>query len=103
MPYPTGVDAGWRGVRTKRYTYARYEERPWVLFDNQEDPYQLNNLAEDPNAEKLRQEMNALTQDWMKRSDDSWSNDVPKTTILHRNPVEEHAAMIAEAYRGAED
>ena len=98
MPYPTKVDGGWRGVRTKRYTYARYEDRPWVLFDNEEDPYQMNNLAEDPRAAKLRGEMDGLIDDWMRRTDDSWETNVPKSVILHRNPVEEHEALIAAAY-----
>ena len=35
----------WWGVRTARYTYARHVEQPWLLFDNQADPYQLVNLA----------------------------------------------------------
>ena len=42
---PPGMKA-WRGVRTKRYTYARHRNGDvWVLFDNKEDPCQLNNLA----------------------------------------------------------
>ncbi|MHA7831758.1 MAG: sulfatase family protein [Flagellimonas sp.] len=41
-----GLDT-YRGVQTKRYTYARYEDKsPWLLFDNLIDPLQLNNLAE---------------------------------------------------------
>jgi arylsulfatase A-like enzyme len=33
----------WRGVRTKRHTYARWQDGGgWVLYDNQEDPYQLH-------------------------------------------------------------
>jgi arylsulfatase A-like enzyme len=99
MPYPTKVDAGWRGVRTKRYTYARYEDRVWVTYDNREDPYQLRNLAEDPGAAGLRDELEGLMLDWMKKTEDSWDYNVPKTTVLHLSPVEEHEALIAAAYR----
>jgi len=99
MPYPTKVEGGWRGVRTKRNTYARYEDRPWVLFDNQDDPYQRTNLVEDVAAVNLRDELEALTRDWMEKTGDSWDYNVPKTTTLHLNPAEEHAAMIAAAYR----
>jgi len=35
----------YRGVRTTRYTYVRTLEGPWLLYDNREDPFQLNNLA----------------------------------------------------------
>ena len=101
MPYPTKVDAGWRGVRTKRYTYARYEDRVWVTYDNQEDPFQMRNLAADRGARRLRAELEALLQDLMKKNKDSWDYNVPKTTILHVRPIEEHDAMIAAAYKEA--
>ncbi len=35
----------YRGVRTSRYTYVRDLEGPWLLYDNEEDPYQLENLC----------------------------------------------------------
>lgn len=35
----------YRGVRTKRYTYVRDLNGPWLLFDNQKDPYQMRNLV----------------------------------------------------------
>ncbi len=35
----------YRGIRTLRYTYARRLDGPWLLYDNQEDPYQQENLA----------------------------------------------------------
>ena len=37
----------YRGLRTERYTYLRDLHGPWMLFDNQEDPYQLKNLVSD--------------------------------------------------------
>ena len=35
----------YRGLRTRRYTYVRDLDGPWLLYDNQADPYQLTNLA----------------------------------------------------------
>ena len=35
----------YRGIRTTRYTYVRDLNGPWLLFDNQNDPFQTNNLA----------------------------------------------------------
>lgn len=35
----------YRGVRTARHTYVRDLEGPWLLFDNDRDPYQLDNLV----------------------------------------------------------
>lgn len=38
----------YRGLRTERYTYVRSLEGPWMLFDNQADPYQQRNLIGQP-------------------------------------------------------
>ncbi|MEM7533961.1 MAG: sulfatase [Chloroflexota bacterium] len=38
----------YRGVRTERYTYARGLDGPWLLYDNQTDPYQLENRINEP-------------------------------------------------------
>ncbi|MBI1368869.1 MAG: sulfatase-like hydrolase/transferase [Planctomycetes bacterium] len=49
-----------RGVRTERYTYARDLNGPWLLYDNQTDPYQLRNLIDDPAANDLKTKLDAL-------------------------------------------
>jgi arylsulfatase A-like enzyme len=38
----------YRGIRTRRYTYVRDLNGPWLLYDNKRDPYQLNNLCNKP-------------------------------------------------------
>lgn len=75
-PFAGGrVAEGWRGVRTKRYMYARTRTRPWVLYDVVQDPFELNNLVEDPaSADLLRRLDEGLVQ-WMRRTGDSWDND----------------------------
>ena len=70
-----GVKAGWRGVRTERYMYARYQSEPWVLFDLEKDPYELKNLAKDSAAIAVRKEMEKKLTAWMKETGDSWKND----------------------------
>ena len=46
----------WIGLRTARYTFARDGNRiPWLLFDNEDDPYQLRNLAGRPEAAETGQ------------------------------------------------
>ncbi|MBK5292968.1 MAG: sulfatase [Acidobacteriia bacterium] len=72
-PYQAGkVIAGWRGVRTGRYMYARYENAPWVLYDLEQDPYQLRNLVEDHASQEVRQDMERRLAGWMQRTGDSW-------------------------------
>ena len=52
----------YRGVRTERYTYVRSLEGPWLLFDNQSDPYQMKNLCDDPQSAAVQKELDALLQ-----------------------------------------
>ena len=52
----------WRGVRTHRHTYARhYDGTGWLLYDNDNDPYQLNNLIDNEGSQDLRAELEAET------------------------------------------
>jgi arylsulfatase A-like enzyme len=75
-PYHSGgVAEGWRGVRTQRYMYARYESKPWVLYDLEQDPYEMNNLTGDPAAASLSREHDRQTRlDWRRRAWDTVSN-----------------------------
>ena len=62
----------WRGVRTQRYTYARWRNSGWVLFDNEKDPYQTSNLIDKPEAKEIQAKMEAELQKWMKRTGDKF-------------------------------
>jgi arylsulfatase A-like enzyme len=50
----------YREVRTKRYTYARDLNGPWLLYDNEKDPLQLDNLAGKTEHAKLQADLDAL-------------------------------------------
>jgi arylsulfatase A-like enzyme len=49
----------YRGIRTVRYTYVRTLDGPWLLFDNQEDPYQMENLCDRPQHAALQADLEA--------------------------------------------
>lgn len=52
-----------RGVRTTRYTYVRDLNGPWLLFDNETDPSQTNNLVNATDHAKLQAKLEeTLTQ-----------------------------------------
>ncbi len=70
-----GTTAGWRGVRTSRYTYARFEDRPWLLYDNETDPYQTENLVSHQSARPLLAKLDETVTHWMNKIADSWSYD----------------------------
>jgi arylsulfatase A-like enzyme len=104
-PYHAGgVTEGWRGVRTARYMYARHQDAPWVLYDLEQDPYELNNLAVDPAAAAVREEMEQRLAEWMKKTGDSWdfnwTHPVEDNGRLYRHEtfytVEEYLAWAKE-------
>ncbi|HUT22816.1 MAG TPA: sulfatase/phosphatase domain-containing protein, partial [Sumerlaeia bacterium] len=49
-----------RGVRTRRYTYVRDLNGPWLLYDNEKDPYQLSNLCGKPEHTVLQDELERM-------------------------------------------
>lgn len=53
----------YRGLRTPRYTYVRDSEGPWLLFDNEADPYQMKNLIGRPEASDLQDTLEHQLQD----------------------------------------
>ncbi|MEM7537573.1 MAG: sulfatase [Chloroflexota bacterium] len=62
----------WRGVRTERWTYARWfgnERGPW-LFDRQNDPLEMVNLANSAEARPALEEMEARLHRWMEATHD---------------------------------
>ena len=48
-----------RGVRTKRFTYVRDLQGPWLLFDNEKDPFQLENVVNRPGYAREQAHMEA--------------------------------------------
>jgi len=99
-----GTEDAWRGVRTNRYIYARFEDHPWVLYDLEKDPYQLRNLAGEPSAKGLREEMERKLKEWMDRTGDAWrfnwKEPVEDKGRLYRDrafyTVEEYLAWLRE-------
>jgi arylsulfatase A-like enzyme len=62
----------YRGVRTQRYTYVATLEGPWLLFDNQSDPYQQKNLCGDPAHAGVQKETEALLRRLLARTHDDF-------------------------------
>ena len=55
---------GWRGIRTKEWVFAFHAKGDWVMYNLKSDPYELNNLVDNPNyaakKEELRRQINAM-------------------------------------------
>lgn len=60
----------WRGIRTKQYTYAVcHDDLDWILFDNEKDPYQKENLAGLEEHRELQETLWQQLQEHIKRHD----------------------------------
>jgi len=62
----------YRGVRTKRYTYVRDLNGPWLLYDNEKDPCQLDNLCNKPKHAKLQKKLEGLLSQKLKETNDEF-------------------------------
>jgi arylsulfatase A-like enzyme len=71
----------WRAVRDKRFTYARYLiDGSELLFDNQKDPLQMNNVVDDPYYQDVYQDLKSKMKSKMEELNDefkpsSWYRD----------------------------
>jgi arylsulfatase A-like enzyme len=66
--YPVGntVFSEYRGVKTNRYTYVKTPTKALMLFDNINDPYEMNNLADNIAYSELQAKMEKLLQKELK-------------------------------------
>ncbi len=62
-----------RGLRTPRYTYAVCPDKPWLLFDTQEDPLQLKNLIDDPALSNVRKDLHTQLINTLKKAEDPFT------------------------------
>ena len=60
----------YRAIRTDKYTYVRDLDGPWLMYDDENDPYQLNNLVGKPDYAELQQQLDAKLTEQLKLRDD---------------------------------
>jgi uncharacterized sulfatase len=70
------VKSNWRAVRTENYMacFLKQNESEMQLvelFIMKKDPWQMNNLAQSPDNESLRQEMIQKLNDWITQTNDT--------------------------------
>ena len=73
--------AEYRGLRTPRYTYVRSIRGPWLLYDNQADPYQMHNLVGKSEAKALQSRLDGELDAELKRRKDDF---LPAAEYLRR-------------------
>jgi arylsulfatase A-like enzyme len=86
LPVPIGEAlrygfAEYRGIRTARHTYVRSIDGPWLLYDNQKDPYQARNLCGRTDAAKIQAGLDRDLNAWLTALGDEF---LPARTYLER-------------------
>ena len=73
---PENLMTGYRGLRTKKYTFVVHATNgrtdEWILFDREQDPFQLNNIA--PDRPALIKQFTSQLKDWLKKTNDPFMN-----------------------------
>ena len=85
VPNYAGMRMEYRGVRTSRYTYARTIDRPWLMYDNLEDPFQMRNLIDEPDHRDLAHSLEGEMQALMDRVGDEF---LPKEAYYQRFDIQ---------------
>ncbi len=62
----------YRGVRTEKYTYVRDLDGPWLLYDNVNDPYQINNVVDQPDFKAIQADLEAQLQAILDKNGDEF-------------------------------
>lgn len=69
---PANFNRQYRAIRTSRYTYVRDPSGPWLLFDDRNDPCQMNNLLGGPSGATLQEELDARLNAALKAAGDDF-------------------------------
>ncbi len=62
----------YRGIRTRRHTYVRDLNGPWLLYDNEKDKHQLDNLCNKSRYAELQKRLENLLSQKLKETNDEF-------------------------------
>lgn len=62
----------YRGIRTRKYTYVKDLNGPWLLYDNELDPYQLNNLVNKKQYVEIQKKLDKELMEMLKERNDKF-------------------------------
>ena len=68
------ADRPWRGIVTRdRWKYVVLEHQPWLLFNLDEDPYELANHAHDTRFAAERRRLHERLRAWIEDTGDEFA------------------------------
>lgn len=99
-----GMDGGphgfvgreYRGLKTPHYSYVVDRRGPWLLFDDLNDPYQLNNLIEDPKLVDIRMELDAMLTRKLKERNDTFEDGETYTRMWNYETGDDFAVIYKD-------
>ena len=62
----------YRAIKTNQYTYIRSINGPWFLFDDNKDPFQMNNLLTNKSFDKIRKILDTRLYKLLKKNGDEF-------------------------------
>lgn len=62
----------YRAIRIEHYTYARNLNGPWLLYDNEQDPYQQHNLIVHSEYTGLQKELEQILKQKLEATNDNF-------------------------------
>lgn len=71
-PFDNKENDEYRGIYTDRYAYIRSLDGPWLMFDNINDPLQMNNLIDKPGYEKVQKKLDSILQKELEKIGDEF-------------------------------
>ena len=80
----------YRGLRTPRHTFVRSLQGPWLLYDNETDPYQKHNLVKEASARPLLARFERMLDAKLKQAGDEFlpgASYVEKARAAHYREV----------------
>ena len=80
---PQGFVRPYRGIRTQTHTYVKDRTGPWLLYDNECDPCQMDNLVSSGSSHAVPPELERELEQWLDRTGDLFED-----TDYYKNLIE---------------
>lgn len=85
----------YRGVRTLRHTYVRDRTGPWMLYDNERDPWQQDELIARLGPGAVPPELDRLLDGWLERTNDGFAD-----TAYYRDRIDLETGLATAPLHG---
>jgi arylsulfatase A-like enzyme len=88
---PVGFLRPYRGVRSEEFTYVQDREGDWMLYDNQRDPWQMNNLIKASGKNQVPAHLKTMLSEWLEKTGDTFAD-----TDFYLNQIDLETGLVKE-------